>query len=76
MSKKVIVTSVSQQEAKLIERDDVEDKASYDYNKPSDDWVLIEYKTANGPKRLWTSKRQIETPLITDHTKVKIQVGI
>ena len=74
MAKKVLVTHVSQFEAKLIERKDIKDPEalkSYDYNNPGDKWVMIEYLDGT---RVWTPKYCLATPEIRDHSQITITV--
>lgn len=64
MTKKVVVTRIVQYEAQAVEpsREDV---------SPGDDWLLVQIY--NG-ERIWMPAYRLATPLITDHSKVKIIV--
>jgi len=73
--KKALLTSIYQEEVKILSESD--DPETYKNNLPpggSSKWELIEY--ADG-KRLWCPKHSytFNTPVITDHTKLRIEVN-
>lgn len=73
--KKALLTSIYQDEVKILSESDAPE--TYKNNLPpggSAKWELIEL--ADG-KRFWQPKHSytFNTPAITDHTKVKIQVA-
>ncbi|ETT25243.1 hypothetical protein RR21198_3983 [Rhodococcus rhodochrous ATCC 21198] len=76
MSKKAIVTSITQHEVKLLGPDDWD---GYEKNRPGKNWELIEYvdfKTKEGkPLRVWTPNYTLKYWKFRDHSKLEI-VGL